>query len=406
MVEIKTGTSATGAVIAVIGVGGCGCNAVDRMVAEGVQGVEFVAVNTDKQALEANKAPTHIQIGDSGLGAGAKPEIAEADAEGSIEDIQAVIQGCDMVIVTAGMGGGTGTGAAPVIARRAKEMGILTLGIVTTPFAHEGRIRANNAAVGVERLKECVDAIIVIPNHRLVELCDKKTTFKEGLKLADDVLQQSIVGITDMIQTTARINLDFKDVETVMKDKGVAHIGIGRGKGDDRALEAVQAAVESPLLQSAVETSTDLIVYISGDITMYDNDAIGQYINDTVGSEANIIMGLNPDDDYDDEVIVTVIATGLKETNASSIKPKTPQTAASSGLGMFGATKPQTPTPGVVRAAATPTQANIPASVASQVTPTATPVQPTSPIPSLKIPTSIPQPKAPSFEIPDWIKNS
>jgi len=405
LVEIKTGSNASGAVIAVIGVGGCGCNAVDRMVAEGVQGVEFVAVNTDKQALEANKAATHIQIGDSGLGAGAKPEIAEADAESSIEDIQAVIQGCDMVIVTAGMGGGTGTGAAPVIARRAKEMGILTLGIVTTPFAHEGRIRANNAAAGVEKLRECVDAIIVIPNHRLVELCDKKTTFKEGLKLADDVLQQSIVGITDMIQTTAMINLDFKDVETVMKDKGVAHIGIGRGKGDDRALEAVQAAVESPLLQSAVETSTDLIVYISGDITMYDNDAIGQYINDTVGSEANIIMGLNPDDDYDDEVIVTVIATGLKDTAASSIKAKTPQTAASSGLsGMLGGmSKPQAPTPGVVRAASAPAQPNIPASVA----PSVPPVQPaTSPIPTLKIPNSIPQPKAPSFEIPDWIKNS
>ncbi|MCQ2536331.1 MAG: cell division protein FtsZ [Lachnospiraceae bacterium] len=420
MVEIKTGDASNGAVIAVVGVGGCGCNAVNRMVTEGVSGVEFVAVNTDQQALEANKAPTHIRIGDTGLGAGAKPDVGQSAAEDTIEDLQAVIQGCDMVIVTAGMGGGTGTGAAPVVAKLAKDMDILTLAIVTTPFAWEGKMRMNNATSGVDKLKECVDAIIVIPNQRLVDLCDKKTKLNDGLKLSDDVLQQAIVGITDMIQTTAMINLDFKDVETVMKDKGTAHIGIGRGKGDDRAIEAVQAAVESPLLQSAVETATDLIVYISGDVSMYDTDAIGQYVIDVVGSEANVITGLNPDDEYDDEVIVTVIATGIKPgaviPGMPTAAPKvTTSQAAQSGLGFLGGMNKAAaaPTPGVVRAAAsTPAQPNIPASVQSQVSPAApTPVQVppsvgTAPIPNLRTPQAPPQPKTPSFDIPalDWLK--
>ena len=243
MLEIKINESESSAKIIVIGVGGAGNNAVNRMIDENICGVEFIGINTDKQALQLCKAPTPIQIGEKltkGLGAGAKPEVGEKAAEESSEDIAAAIKGADMVFVTCGMGGGTGTGAAPVVARIAKDMGILTVGVVTKPFKFEGRARMNNALAGIENLKANVDTLIVIPNDKLLEIVDRRTTMPEALKRADEVLQQAVQGITDLINVPALINLDFADIQTVMIDKGIAHIGIGKAKGDDKAIEAVK----------------------------------------------------------------------------------------------------------------------------------------------------------------------
>ena len=251
MLEIMSNETESAAKIIVIGVGGAGNNAVNRMVEDTIGGVEFIGVNTDKQALLLCKAPTTIQIGEKvtkGLGAGAKPEVGQQAAEESAEEIRQAIQGADMVFVTCGMGGGTGTGAAPVVAGIAKEMGILTVGVVTKPFRFEGKTRMNNALSGIERLKANVDTLIVIPNDKLLEIVDRRTTMPESLKKADEVLQQAVQGITDLINLPALINLDFADVQTVMIDKGIAHIGIGQAKGDDKALEAVKQAVSSPLL--------------------------------------------------------------------------------------------------------------------------------------------------------------
>ena len=236
-----------------VGVGGAGNNAVNRMIEENIGGVEFIGVNTDKQALTLCKAPTLIQIGEKltkGLGAGAQPEIGEKAAEENIDELTAAIKGSDMVFVTCGMGGGTGTGAAPVVARIAKEMNILTVGVVTKPFKFEAKARMQNALKGVERLKENVDTLIVIPNDKLLEIVDRRTTMPDALKKADEVLQQAVQGITDLIIVPALINLDFADVQTVMKDKGMAHIGIGLAKGDDKAAEAVKLSVSSPLLET------------------------------------------------------------------------------------------------------------------------------------------------------------
>ena len=242
MLEIKTNDADTAAKIIVVGVGGAGNNAVNRMVDEKITGVDFIGVNTDKQALQLCKAPKLLQIGEKltkGLGAGAKPEIGEKAAEESTEEISAALKGADMVFVTCGMGGGTGTGAAPVVAKLAKEMGILTVGVVTKPFRFEAKARMVNALNGIERIKENVDTLIVIPNDKLLEIVDRRTTMPEALKKADEVLQQAVQGITDLINVPAVINLDFADVQTVMKDKGIAHIGIGEGKGDDKAMEAL-----------------------------------------------------------------------------------------------------------------------------------------------------------------------
>ena len=267
--------------IIVIGVGGAGNNAVNRMVEDTIAGVEFIAINTDKQALLMCKAPTTIQIGEKvtkGLGAGAKPEVGQQAAEESTEDIRQAIQGADMVFVTCGMGGGTGTGAAPVVAGIAKEMGILTVGVVTKPFRFEARTRMNNALAGIERLKENVDTLIVIPNDKLLEIVDRRTTMPEALKKADEVLQQAVQGITDLINLPALINLDFADVQTVMKDKGIAHIGIGQAKGDDKALEAVKQAVASPLLETTIEGASHVIINISGDISLMDANDAASYV--------------------------------------------------------------------------------------------------------------------------------
>ena len=242
MLEIMSNEAESSAKIIVIGVGGAGNNAVNRMVEETISGVEFVGVNTDKQALTLCKAPTVVQIGEKltkGLGAGAQPEVGQKAAEESIEEVKQLMEGADMVFVTCGMGGGTGTGAAPVIAAAAKEMGILTVGVVTKPFRFEARTRMNNALAGIENLKKAVDTLIVIPNDKLLEVVDRRTTMPEALKKADEVLQQAVQGITDLINLPALINLDFADVQTVMTDKGIAHIGIGQGRGDDKALEAI-----------------------------------------------------------------------------------------------------------------------------------------------------------------------
>ncbi|MDD6616453.1 MAG: cell division protein FtsZ [Lachnospiraceae bacterium] len=315
--------SEAAAKIIVIGVGGAGNNAVNRMVDETICGVEFIGINTDKQALLLCKAPTTIQIGEKvtkGLGAGAKPEVGQQAAEESTEEIRQAIQGADMVFVTCGMGGGTGTGAAPVVAGIAKDMGILTVGVVTKPFRFEGRTRMNNALAGIERLKENVDTLIVIPNDKLLEIVDRRTTMPESLKKADEVLQQAVQGITDLINLPALINLDFADVQTVMTDKGIAHIGIGQAKGDDKALEAVKQAVASPLLETTIEGATHVIINISGDISLMDANDAASYVQELAGDNANIIFGALYDDTYADEASVTVIATGLDDINAKQTK--------------------------------------------------------------------------------------
>ncbi len=323
MLEIMSNETESAAKIIVIGVGGAGNNAVNRMVEETTGGVEFIGINTDKQALTLCKAPSTIQIGEKvtkGLGAGARPEIGQQAAEESAEEIRSAIQGADMVFVTCGMGGGTGTGAAPVVAGIAKEMGILTVGVVTKPFRFEARVRMSNALSGIERLKENVDTLIVIPNDKLLEIVDRRTTMPEALKKADEVLQQAVQGITDLINLPALINLDFADVQTVMKDKGIAHIGIGQAKGDDKALEAVKQAVASPLLETTIEGASHVIINISGDISLMDANDAASYVQELAGDNANIIFGAMYDDTYADEASITVIATGLEDVNAQEKK--------------------------------------------------------------------------------------
>ena len=325
MLEIKTNESEAAARIIVVGVGGGGNNAVNRMIDEQIAGVEFIAVNTDKQALQLCKAPTLMQIGEKltkGLGAGAQPEVGEKAAEESSEEIQAALKGADMVFVTCGMGGGTGTGAAPVIARIAKEQGALTVGVVTKPFRFESKTRMQNAINGIDKLKENVDTIIVIPNDKLLEVVDRRTTMPEALKKADEVLQQGIQGITDLINVPSLINLDFADIQTVMKDKGIAHIGIGAGRGDDKALEAVKQAVASPLLETTIQGASNVIVNVSGDITLMDASDAADYVQELAGESASIIFGAMYDDTKSDECTITVIATGLHNVGGSASKLK------------------------------------------------------------------------------------
>ena len=323
MLEIKTNDADTAAKIIVVGVGGAGNNAVNRMVDEKITGVDFIGVNTDKQALQLCKAPKLLQIGEKltkGLGAGAKPEIGEKAAEESTEEISAALKGADMVFVTCGMGGGTGTGAAPVVAKLAKEMGILTVGVVTKPFRFEAKARMVNALNGIERIKENVDTLIVIPNDKLLEIVDRRTTMPEALKKADEVLQQAVQGITDLINVPAVINLDFADVQTVMKDKGIAHIGIGEGKGDDKAMEAVKMAVESPLLETTISGATHVIINISGDITLADASDAASYVQELAGDDVNIIFGAMYDESKSDSCTITVIATGLEDKANSAVQ--------------------------------------------------------------------------------------
>ena len=320
MLEIMSNEAESSAKIIVIGVGGAGNNAVNRMVEEAIGGVEFVGVNTDKQALTLCKAPTVLQIGEKitkGLGAGAQPEVGQKAAEESIEEVKQLMEGADMVFVTCGMGGGTGTGAAPVIAAAAKEMGILTVGVVTKPFRFEARTRMNNALAGIENLKKAVDTLIVIPNDKLLEVVDRRTTMPEALKKADEVLQQAVQGITDLINLPALINLDFADVQTVMTDKGIAHIGIGYGRGDDKCIEAVKQAINSPLLETTIEGATHVIINVSGDVGLLEGNEAASYVQELTGDSANIIFGASYDASTPDAISITIIATGLEGSGQS-----------------------------------------------------------------------------------------
>ena len=321
MLEIKNNEIDAAAKILVVGVGGAGNNAVNRMVEERISGVEFLGINTDKQALQMCKSPRLLQIGDKltqGLGAGAVPEVGEKAAEESTEDIANAIRGAHMVFVTCGMGGGTGTGAAPVIAKIAKEQGALTVGVVTKPFRFEAKKRMENALGGIEKLKQNVDTLIVIPNDKLLEIVDRRTSMPDALKKADEVLQQAVRGITDLINVPALINLDFADVRTVMENKGIAHIGIGMASGDDKAVEAVKLAVNSPLLETTIQGASHVIVNVSGDITLFDADDAVEYVRDITGDDVNLIMGALCDDRNADTCTVTVIATGIDENAAKN----------------------------------------------------------------------------------------
>ena len=304
--------------IKVIGVGGGGNNAVNRMIDAKVQGVEFIAVNTELQVLDKSNADVKIQIGEKvtrGLGAGAKPEVGGNAAEESRDEIIKALTGADMVFVTAGMGGGTGTGAAPVVAQCAKELGALTVAVVTKPFSIEGKIRMNNAFSGIEKLKQNVDAILVVPNDKLLGIIDKKTSVKDAFRLADDVLRQGIQGISDLITVPGVINLDFADVKTIMSDQGEALMGIGIGSGESRASDAAKQAISSPLLERSIEGAKGIIISITGneDLGLFEINEASQIITEAADPDANIIWGTAIDPDMDDTVKITVIATGFAD---------------------------------------------------------------------------------------------
>ncbi len=313
--------------IKVIGVGGAGNNAVNRMVEMGVNGVEFIAVNTDRQALALSKAPTRIQIGEKitrCLGAGGDPLIGEKAAEESREEIANALKGSDMVFVTAGMGGGTGTGAAPVVAQIAKEMGILTVGVVTKPFSFEGKKRMQSAERGVTSLKEKVDTLVAIPNDRLLQVSERKTSVIEAFTMSDEVLRQGVQGISDLIAVPGLINLDFADVKTIMYDTGMAHMGIGRATGENRAEEAAKQAINSPLLESSIEGARGVLLNITGgrDLGIFEVNTAAELVQKSIDQEANIIFGAVIDESMGDEISVTVIATGFDKDRipASSVE--------------------------------------------------------------------------------------
>jgi len=322
LLEIKSNDEKNPARILVIGVGGAGNNAVNRMIDENVEGVELIAINTDKQALSLSRATTKIQIGEKltkGLGAGAKPEIGASAVEENREEINDIIKDADMVFVTCGMGGGTGTGAAPIVAEIARNLGILTVGVVTKPFSFEGKPRMANALNGVAKLRENVDTLIVIPNDKLLQICDKRTSIPDALKKADEVLQQGVQGVTDLINKPGLINLDFADIQTVMRDKGIAHIGIGHGSGDNKAVDAIKAAMDSPLLETTVNGATDIIVNFSGNVGIVEAyDAI-TYLSEVAGEEANIIFGTVDNDVAGEDVSITIIATGLEDAEKGTV---------------------------------------------------------------------------------------
>lgn len=314
------------ATIKVIGVGGGGNNAVNRMIEHGVEGVEFIAVNTDSQALNLSKAELRIQIGGKltrGLGAGANPEVGKKAAEESKEQIEEVLQGADMVFVTAGMGGGTGTGAAPVIAQVAKDLGALTVGVVTRPFSFEGRRRSTQAISGIEALKNAVDTLIVIPNDRLLEIVDKNTPMLEAFREADNVLRQGVQGISDLIAKPGLINVDFADVKTIMFDKGSALMGIGIATGETRATEAAKKAISSPLLETSIDGAHGILMNITGgtNLSLYEVQEAADLVTSAADKEVNVIFGSVINENLNDEIVVTVIATGFDELNK---KPEMP----------------------------------------------------------------------------------
>ena len=338
---LEVPTTIVGARIKVIGGGGGGNNAVDRMIEAGVTKAEFICVNTDAQQLANVKAPTVLNIGrklTSGLGAGAKPEIGRQAAEESKDEIKNLVKDTEMVFVTAGMGGGTGTGAAPIIAEAAKSLGVLTVAVVTKPFFFEGPQRMRNAEEGIKNLAEKVDAIVTIPNDLLLKIADKKVTIKDSFKLADDVLRQGVQGIIEVITQRGIMNCDFADVRTIMKDSGVAHMGIGVGKGENAAQDAVRAAIESPLLETSIEGAENVLLNITGgsEFSLVDMGEVSSIVRDLVSEEANIIVGTAMDDNLKDEIKVTLIATGLDgslrrgKDKANDVKNITPKFAGSS----------------------------------------------------------------------------
>ena len=305
------------AVIRVIGVGGGGCNAVNRMIQEGVGGVDFVAVNTDNQALLLSDAPIRVRIGEKltrGLGAGGHPEQGEKAAEESVDEIYEVLKGSDMVFITAGMGGGTGTGAAPVVAKVAREHGALTIGVVTRPFLFEGSKRANSAEQGIERLKEHVDTLIIIPNDRLLELTDKRVSLADSFNMADDVLRQGIQGISELITVPGLINLDFADVKTIMSEGGAALMAVGRGEGEDRARLAAEQAISSRLLDVTIDGAQGILFNVTGgpSMSLYEVNQAAAIIRETAHPDANLIFGAVIDENLGDEMRITVIATGFE----------------------------------------------------------------------------------------------
>src|SRR5690625_1518297 len=313
------------ATIKVIGVGGGGNNAVNRMIEHGVQGVEFIAVNTDAQALNMSKAETKLQIGEKltrGLGAGANPEIGKKAAEESKEQIEESLQGADMVFVTAGMGGGTGTGAAPVIAQISKELGALTVGVVTRPFSFEGRRRSMQAISGIDALKNNVDTLIVIPNDRLLEIVDKNTPMLEAFREADNVLRQGVQGISDLIAKPGLINVDFADVKTIMYDKGSALMGIGVATGESRASEAAKKAISSPLLETSIDGAHGILMNITGgvNLSLFEVQEAADLVTSAADNEVNVIFGSVINEDLKDEIVVTVIATGFNEAKERPVE--------------------------------------------------------------------------------------
>ena len=317
------------AVIKVIGVGGAGGNAVNRMIEDGVQGVSFIAANTDVQALNSNNAEVKIQLGPKltrGLGAGSHPETGQKAAEESEETIEDALKGADMIFITAGMGGGTGTGAAPVIANIARETGALTVGVVTRPFSFEGPKRSKNAAEGIAKLKEYVDTLVIVANNRLLEIVDKKTPMMEAFKEADNVLKQGVQGISDLITSTDYVNLDFADVKTVMENQGAALMGIGRASGENRTVEATKMAISSPLLEVSIDGAKQVLLNITGgpDLTLFEAQDASEIVSTAAGEDVNIIFGTAINPNLGDEVVVTVIATGIDDEAEAAASKQLP----------------------------------------------------------------------------------
>ncbi len=422
MLEIKSNDEKTPARILVIGVGGAGNNAVNRMIDENVEGVELIAINTDKQILSQSRATTKIQIGEKltkGLGAGAKPEVGAGAVEENREEITDIMKDANMVFVTCGMGGGTGTGAAPVVAEIARNLGILTVGVVTKPFSFEGKPRMNNAVNGIAKLKENVDTLIVIPNDKLLQICDKRTSIPEALKKADEVLQQGVQGVTDLINKPGLINLDFADIQTVMRDKGIAHIGIGRASGDNKAVDAIKSAMDSPLLETTVAGASDIIVNFSGNIGIVEAyDAI-TYLTEVAGDGANIIFGTVDNDVMGEDVCITIIATGIEDSLALdaniSIQPQTKVSAPVTQPAQPKVTKLNTPSFGGQGGAANvnhPSFLNTQSSGASKMTPLRTMqtqqnTQPAQPAQAAQQPVQPVRPQqggTAGIKIPDFLK--
>lgn len=313
--------------ILVVGVGGGGCNAVNRMIEAELRNVNFIALNTDKQDLDMSRAESKLQIGEKltkGLGAGGNPEVGQKSAEENVEDISKLLLGADMVFVTAGMGGGTGTGAAPIVAKIAKDMGILTVGVVTRPFSFEGRRRSEHAEMGIKFLKQFVDSIVIVPNDKLLTIAEPSTTMVEALRMADEILKHGVQSITELISDNSLINADFADVQTIMRDRGVAHMGIGQGKGENKVKDAVKNAVESPLLETQVAGAKAILLNIAGgqDMGMLDVSEASTLIQNVADQDAIIIFGTSIKEDLKDEMRITVIATGF-ENRPSNFSDRT-----------------------------------------------------------------------------------